>query len=100
MEASFAPEEIAQAITWGEASRWYESRLDSGEDLTHGSQALRHHGTTDLQNCRITMGGKFGRASIMSLLLSRGADIDATDAAEDGRVSIAESLAETHPYRR
>ena len=94
MEASFAPEEIAQAIIRGEVEV-VRSWLDNGGDASAKCQVSRHDGTTDLQPLLLAepllvAAAPFGRASIIDLLLSRGADIDATDA--DGRTAVYQLL--------
>jgi len=64
------------------------SWLDNGGDASAKCQVSRH-GTTDLQPLLVAA-APFGRASIIDLLLSRGADIDATDA--DGRTAVYQLL--------
>ena len=101
MEASFAPEEIAQAIIRGEVEV-VRSWLDNGGDASAKCQVSRHDGTTDLQPLLLAepllvAAAPFGRASIIDLLLSRGADIDSTDA--DGRTAVYQLLNYYGQYR-
>jgi hypothetical protein len=94
MEASAAPEEIAQAIMRGEVEV-VRSWLDNGGDASAECQVSRY-GTTHLESLLIAA-ASYGRASIIDLLLSRGADIDSTDA--DGRTAVYQLLNYYGQYR-
>ncbi len=87
MEASVAPEEIAQAIMRGEVEV-VRSWLDNGGDASAKWEVSRS-GTTDLEPLLI-VAARYGKPSIMELLLTRGADVDATD--RDGRTAVYELL--------
>ena len=87
MEASVAPEEIAQAIPRGEVEV-VRSWLDDGGDANAKCQTSIP-GLHSLEPLLIAA-APCGKASIIDLLLSRGADIDATD--RDGRTALYQLL--------
>ena len=87
MENGTAPDEIAQAVQRDEVEV-VRSWLDAGGDANAKCQ-VSGYGFTGLEQLLI-VAARRGRASIIDLLLSRGADIDATDA--DGRTALYEML--------
>ena len=88
MEASLAPEEIGQAILRGEVEV-VRSWLDNGGDANAKCQVPRYGSFLEIE-LLLLVAARCGRASIVDLLLSRGADIDATD--PEGRTAVYETL--------
>ena len=96
MEASVAPEEIAAAIVTGEVEV-VRAWLDTGGDVNAKCPYSRSSSWgSQWQGARVPLGpllivaARCGKTSIMDLLLTRGADIDATDA--DGSTALYELL--------
>ena len=85
MENGTAPDEIQQAIDDGDRSA-VEAWLDSGGD----PNAMFTAGDNEADWSLLRRAARRGRAEIISLLLSRGADIDATD--RDGRTALYQML--------
>ena len=92
MEASVAPEEIAEAIVTGEVEL-VRAWLDNGGDVNAMCPYSR---SSSWRSYRIPLGSllivaaRYGKPSIMELLLTRGADVDATD--RDGRTAVYQLL--------
>ena len=87
MEASVAPGEIAEAIVTGEVEL-VRAWLDNGGDA-NAKCGVSGYGLRDPAMLLI-VAARCGKTSIMDLLLTRGADIDATDA--DGSTALYELL--------
>ena len=88
MEASVAPEEIAQAVEGGEVEV-VRSWLNNSGDAN--SRCLRGYDADDeASEPMLNRAARYGHIKIMSLLLSKGADIDATD--NHGRTAVYELL--------
>jgi len=86
MEASVVPEDIGFAAWFGHADV-VQAWLDRGGDP---NALYRYSNGPAVEQARplLLAAARWGRISIMELLLSRGADIDATDA--DGRTAVYE----------
>ena len=87
MEASVAPGEIVEAIVTGEVEV-VRAWLDNGGDA-NAKCGVSGYGLRDPAMLLI-VAARCGKTRIMDLLLTRGADIDATDA--DGRTAVYELL--------
>ena len=88
MEASVAPEEIAEAVERGEVEV-VRAWLDNGGDAN--AKCLRGYDADDeASEPMLNRAARYGHIKIMSLLLSKGADIDATD--NHGRTAVYELL--------
>ena len=87
MEASVAPGEITEAIVTGEVEL-VRAWLDNGGDA-NAKCGVSGYGLRDPAMLLI-VAARCGKTRIMDLLLTRGADIDATDA--DGRTAVYELL--------
>ena len=87
MEASVAPGEIVEAIVTGEVEL-VRAWLDNGGDA-NAKCGVSGYGLRDPAMLLI-VAARCGKTRIMDLLLTRGADIDATDA--DGRTAVYELL--------
>ena len=85
MENGTAPVEIRQAIDDGDCGE-VEAWLDRGGD----PNAMLPSGDIERDWSLLRRAARRGRAEIISLLLSRGADIDATD--RDGRTALYQML--------
>ena len=87
MEASVAPGEITEAIVTGEVEL-VRAWLDNGGDA-NAKCGVSGYGLRDPAMLLI-VAARCGKTRIMDLLLTRGADIDATDA--DGSTALYELL--------
>ena len=92
MENGLAPEEIDTAILIGDVEA-VRAWLDAGGDVNakcpySGPCSWRSHNTP--LGSLLIVAARCGKTRIMDLLLTRGADIDATDA--DGRTAVYELL--------
>ena len=88
MEASVAREEIAEAVEGGDVAV-VRAWLNSGGDAN--AKCLRDYDADDeASEPMLNRAARHGHIKIMSLLLSKGADIDATD--NHGRTAVYELL--------